>query len=224
MSQTFTDDLYEQSYVADTTLTNMENNMAALKSSFSGSAAPSNPVGFMPWGDTTADHEIFKRRNDANDAWLAILCGDASQKMWIYRNDTCEGWIIDATVTDRVIALKGGSNAYNVNGGVNAGTWTQPGHTLTESESPAHNHTSENDTHGHTFGGAIPKYLTTGVDGKSGSNLTGGGGFSAGATNVTIVNDAHNHTINSTGGGGSHNHGDTHRPAAAVGTLQYPDL
>ena len=194
MSQTFTDDLYEQSYVADTTLTNMENNMAALKSSFSGGAAPSNPVAFMPWGDTTSGHEILKRRNDANDAWLAILCGDASQKMWIYRNDTCEGWVIDSAVTDRVIALKGGTDEYNINGG-NTSAWTNWGHALTAAELPAH-------THG------------IGVYGISGAS-----GYQVGATATTSLVDTE--TSESTGSDNAHEHG---RPGAAVGTLQYPDL
>ena len=215
MSQTFTDDLYEQSYVADTTLTNMENNCAALKSSFSGGAAPSNPVPFMLWGDTSAGDECLKRRNDANDAWLAVLCGDANQKMWIYRNDSCEGWVIDATVTDRVLAVKGGSNAYNVNGGVNAGTWTQPGHTLVTNEIPAHNHTTvTGGDHSHSI--AIN-------NASAGIVNAMGGGTQTHSVNTGSDGD-HNHTITNTGGGALHNHGDTYRPAAAVGTLQYPDM
>jgi len=217
MSQAFTDDLYEQSYAADTTLTNMENNFAALKSSFSGNAAPSNPVAFMLWGDTSSGDECLKRRNDANDAWLAVLCGDASQKMYVYRNDTCEGWVIDATVTDRVLAVKGGSNAYNVNGGVNAGTWTQPGHTLTASEIPDHSHsgTTDSDAHTHNF--------DVGSSGSFAIAATGTGVI----TSATTDSYAHTHTFTTDtdgGGDGSHNHGDTYRPAAAVGTLQYPDL
>lgn len=218
MSQTFTDDLYEQSYVADTTQTNMENNFAALKSSFSGGAAPSNPVGFMLWGDTSAGDECLKRRNDANDAWLAILCGDASQKMWIYRNDTCEGWIVDATVTDRVLAIKGGSDAYNVNGGVNAGTWTQPGHTLVTSEMPDHDHSFVADgAHGHNV-----TIYSSGNGANTVSKGLDGGALVASGAAVAVGN--HDHSFVGTGGDGSHNHGSTHRPAAAVGTLQYPDL
>jgi microcystin-dependent protein len=47
---------------------------------------------------------------------------------------------IDSAVTDCVTALKGGSNAYNANGGMLAGTWTQPGYTLTTADIPAHTH------------------------------------------------------------------------------------
>ena len=42
-----------------------------------------------------------------------------------------------ASIADRVIAVKGGSNAFNVVGGNQAGTWTQPNHTHS---GPSHNH------------------------------------------------------------------------------------
>jgi len=53
MSQNFTGDSYDSSHVAATDLQNMEDNFAALKSQFSGTSAPSNPVLGMPWVDTT---------------------------------------------------------------------------------------------------------------------------------------------------------------------------
>lgn len=43
---------------------------ATLKSGFSGTSAPSNPVAGMGWIDTTA--HIFKIRNEANDGWISI--------------------------------------------------------------------------------------------------------------------------------------------------------
>ena len=118
MAQTYNDDVYASTHVAATDLQNMENNFAALKSSFSGTSSPSNVVGGMPWHDSTAR----KIRNYANSAWLVSLLGDASQKMWVYRNDTCEGWLVDSSITDVALAIKGGSQAYNVNGGNLAGT------------------------------------------------------------------------------------------------------
>ncbi len=204
MTQDFTADCFASGHVAQVDAQNIEDNFTTLRSSSSGGSAPSNPVAFMLWGDTSSGDECLKRRNDANDAWLGILCGDASHKMWVYRNDTCEGWVIDATVTDRVIALKGGSDAYNVNGGVNAGTWTQPGHVLAASEIPAHSH------HQRVHDNYLA-YIGSG-SGRRASSLNSSDG-------TTPLNTADN-----TGGGNSHNHGDTYRPAAAVGTLQYPDL
>lgn len=70
MSQDYLDNLYEQSIVADTTLQNMEKNFAALKSSFSGAAAPSNLIAGMWWFDTTSN--ILKLRNEANNAWQSV--------------------------------------------------------------------------------------------------------------------------------------------------------
>lgn len=70
MAQNFTDDCFAGSHVGQTDLQNMENNFACLKSSFSGSSAPSNPVAGMFWYDTSA--HILKLRNEANNAWLSI--------------------------------------------------------------------------------------------------------------------------------------------------------
>ncbi|MFH1376880.1 MAG: hypothetical protein ABIH25_04550, partial [Candidatus Woesearchaeota archaeon] len=135
-------------------------------------------------------------RQESNGNTIRILIGDASAKFWMYRNSTSPGFVIDATVTDRVLAFKGGTAAYNVNGGNQAGTWTQPGHTLSAGEMPAHTHTYNQP------------YMSGGsYDYNAGANW-GPSGTSTG----------------SAGSGGSHSHGTTYRPYAAVGTLQYPDI
>lgn len=189
MSQNYNDELYEQSTVADTTLTRVENNFAAVKSNFSGSSNPSDGVSGMLHMRTGGTADGLRVRNADNDEWMKILEGDAGQKMWVYRNDTCEGWTIDATVTDRVLALKGGSDAYNANGGTNAGeTWANLlGHTHDFSEGGFN---ADNGT-----------FTNYGVgDGKSGfSHL-----IDLETQGVNSITDL--------------------RPAAAVGTLQYPDL
>jgi len=223
MSQDWNTDVYDKdARTADVIMQDVEKMLDTLQSSFSGGSAPSNIVAFMPWGDTAKG---LKRRNIGNTAWLAILHGDANQKMWVYRNDTCEGWVIDATVTDRVLAVKGGSNAYNVNGGVAAGTWTQPGHTLAATEIPDHAHSGTVDSDGaHThdvntfiIGGAEDNQVQQ-IDDGTDSTDAAAAALSAGA-------HTHSFTTDTDGGGDlSHNHGTTYRPAAAVGTLQYPDL
>jgi len=70
MAQNFTDDCFDPSHVGQTDLGNIENNFACLKSSFSGTSAPSNPVAGMVWYDTT--NNLEKLRNAANNAWLEI--------------------------------------------------------------------------------------------------------------------------------------------------------
>jgi len=51
----------------------------------------------------------------------------ATTKLYFYANTPPTGWTTVA-VTDSVLAVKGGSQAYNVTGGQSAGTWTQPNH------------------------------------------------------------------------------------------------
>lgn len=157
----------------------MKNKFDSLQSSFSGTSAPTSPVIGQLWADTTDD--IMKVRNFAGTGWDASLHGDSSCKIWIYRNDTNVGMVIDATVSDRVLAIKGGSNAYNVNGGNTAGTWTQTANTWTTQTSTAD--------------------VTINI---------------GAATDVST--DGHNHSVTAGAQSG------VWRPAAAVGTMQYPDL
>lgn len=49
-------------------------------------------------------------------------------KLFFWQDTAPTGWTIDATAADAILAVKGGSNAYNVAGGSQAGTWTQPDH------------------------------------------------------------------------------------------------
>jgi hypothetical protein len=48
----------------------LKNDFEALRTCFSGSSAPGNPVAGMWWYDTTAN--ILKLRNEANNAWLNV--------------------------------------------------------------------------------------------------------------------------------------------------------
>ena len=70
MSQNFTDDCYASTHVRATDLQAFENNFAALKSSFSGSSAPSNAVAGMLWYDTSTG--FLKVRNTNNTTWISI--------------------------------------------------------------------------------------------------------------------------------------------------------
>ena len=70
MSQEFVDNVYDSTFEVQTTMANVEKNFAALKSSFSGADAPSDPIAGMWWFDTTAN--ILKLRNEANNAWQSV--------------------------------------------------------------------------------------------------------------------------------------------------------
>lgn len=135
--------------------------------------------------------------------------------IWMYLNAAPPGWKVTATGADTILGVSGGSQAYNINGGTAGGTWTQPGHTLTTAESPAHVHASSG-AHAHTFGGATPTYGSGGGDTGMGVKL-GGSESLAGSVTIASAGSAHTHT--SSGGGGTHQHGTTYRPSASVGKL-----
>ena len=195
MVQNWTDDTYEPSHVGGSDLTSIENNFAVIKSNFSGASNPGNTVAGMLWMDT--NNEILKVRDTANSQWYSLLQGTSDLKIWVYSNVAIDGWTIDATVIDQLLAIKGGSTY--VTGGVNAGSWTWPSHTLLTAEMPAHVHEP---------GGGGGRFLT------SNGNEVGSGGDNYGRETYTT----------STGGDGGHSHGSTtFRPAAAVGTMQYPN-
>lgn len=80
-----------------------------------------------------------------------ILPVPTGTRMWFYNNSAPAGWTILAAAADALLAVKGGSNAYNVVGGIQAGSWTPTGHTHPNSHvhtGPSHQHTSA--AHSHT--------------------------------------------------------------------------
>jgi len=115
-------------------------------------------------------------------------------KMWFFQNTAPTGWTIDSTPADSLLAVKGGSGAFNVNGGTEAGTWQIPdteGHVLTIAEMPAHAHTM-------------------------GSWAAGSG---VGTGNFSIEGTTLNTSTVGGGGGHVHTQVDTWRPLAQVGII-----
>ena len=206
MSQDWVADLYTTGTVGDTTLANMELMFATLRSSFSGSSAPSNPVDGNLWYDSSAK-ELLKAYRNA--AWAGVLVGSVALKLYIWRNTAEDGWVIDTTSsTDRVLAFKGGST-YTA-GGANAGTWTISG--LTKD---AHTHldgTLSVQNHSHpltrTQVGVNDQWPTSYRQEQTSTNNA-----TAGITGSTgVQSDA---GISSSG---------AWRISAAVGTMQYPNI
>lgn len=226
MSQSWTDDVYASDHAGPTDLQNMEDNFAALKSNFSGASAPSNVVAGQYWYHTSKG---MRMRNSANSGWLKSLHGDSDLRTWFYRNDTTEGWVVYSSLTDRVLAIKGGSAAYNVNGGNTGGSWTVGG--LSAANESSHNHVQ--GSHSHKWYDSV-----AGAADKDGAgtvfSLAGGKAYA----HFVISNDESDGALDqdystdlasgNTGGGSAHTHtlsqDASWRPAAAVGTLQYPDL
>ena len=156
----------------------------------------------------------------------SILEAPAGTKMYFYQNAAPAGWTYDNGVTDRILSVKGGAQAYNVNGGNQAGSWTQPDYTLQVADMPAHDHggvTGAGGVHSHTFGGATPRYgSSVHADGYFGDELYGD--VYQSSSPISIANSAaHTHTVSSEGGDGAHHHGNIYRPYAAVGIIATKD-
>ena len=220
MAQNWTDDVYEPSYEIAFTELASENNFKCLRSNFSGTGVPSSPVeGQIYWNTTSKDFKYYN-----GTAWDDLLGGyiqgTASLKLWVYSNTAVTGWAIDGTIYDLVLAFKGGTNAYNVNGGTWAGTWETAGFT--------HNHrwyvaspTSSYNSYTFSYDGSNaaiqsiynPTYnrAISVTEATAGQVLIG--------SYTEDINTTSNWTDNYVQDGDN-----TYRPAAAVGTLQYPVL
>jgi hypothetical protein len=112
----------------------------------------------------------------------------AGTKMWFYQSTAPSGWTIDNTPSDAVLAVKGGSGAYNVVGGMQAGTWSQPTHTHT---GPLHSHSGPSHTHtGPSHNHSILSH-THGFSGGSHTHTTGDCTLTAAQSGVP----AHSHFL-----------------------------
>jgi hypothetical protein len=216
MSQDWVDNLYHPDHIAHDDLVQMEDNFNTLMSGFSGTTAPTSPVAGQQWYDTV--QLLTKRRDSAGSNWHGMMHGDVNQKIYVYRNSEMEGWAIDSgSATDVVLAFKGGST-YTVAGTSNKGTWTQPDHTLTTSQIPTHNHGAAG-AHTHDWAMRVS-------DGSDPAIYADNLGYDATSSKNwrDVIKAVEDHTHNNVGSNGSHAHGTSYRPKAAVGTMQYLDL
>jgi hypothetical protein len=159
---------------------------------------------------------------------LETLVGNfitTGRTLWLYENVAPTGWTTQA-VTDRVLAVKGGS--YGGSGGVGAGTWTQPSHTHT---GPSHTHTTPNHYHRLPIGllNEPPHYYPTFDDDYQVActeNHKWVEDEDVDADNIDVTTCYKTHTDGSgttgasgTGATGSSATASTWRPSAAVGIL-----
>lgn len=218
MSQDFNTETYEPSATFSVNLVDIENNFAALKSSFSGTAAPSSPVaGQVFFHNTKKNLQI---RNQANSAWLGAFYGSTSFKIWKYVNAAEDGWVQDSTITDKVIAIKGGST-YMTGGTTVGGSWIIAGNAIASTGS-SHNHQIY-DYPGFVSGGSwesngsTPKLWVYQVNVGNRKTVchSGSGSLYTITEDLYSENTTHTHTISHTG---------TWRPAAQVGIMVYPNV
>jgi len=134
VTQIYYDDCYNENNEADSDLSKIENNFIALKSNFSGDTEPTDSTSYfdvepyMLWGDT--NHYVLRMAHfdygssaftSSDEPWLGLMFGDEDQKVWVYRDDAMDGWVVDSTVEDTVCAVSGG-DVYDSPGSV-SGTW-----------------------------------------------------------------------------------------------------
>lgn len=173
------------------------------------------------------DTDITQNRTDINsndveladhESRIAAIEGGVEltgNKMYYYQNTAPTGWTIDATVDDCLLGIKGGLQAYNVSGGVIAGSWsltqhqhTGPSHTHTVTA--IHSHTIPDLTHLHaTVGFALtiahmPAH-THDIKSSKWQNGSGEGSHRQGDSTGTTGS----FFTESTGTGTAHDHGNT---------------
>lgn len=151
------------------------------------------------WNSEDIGREVYLTSNNKrycgnNSAWVE----SDVDKIWTHQNTAPTGWSIISGTTDALLATKGGLNAYNVSGGTQAGTWTQLNHSHGIS-----NHTHSTGAHTLTIS-EMPSHVHP--VGYRVAQLNGGGGG-----NHIGDHQGNNQWQDSiaTGGGGSHNHGNT---------------
>ena len=220
MAQNWKTMSYASSNVAVTDLTNFETNFAVLRSNFLGTSAPSATDAGLLWFDST--NKLMKMRDSADTGWQGLMYGSVNTKIWAYLDSAPDGWVVDSGVTDKIIALEGGSTYTTA--GSTQGSWTMSG---LSSSSDSHNHQwyyfdgqwgwSYNSAgtliryydyvpaqwEVNTYGWVVQAYYTGRVRDVYNPNLH-------------TEDVAHNHT------GATYT--SAWRPAAAVGVLLYPNI
>lgn len=191
-------------------LQGMENNFECLRSMMSGSTTPTDSTAGVVWFNTST--KGLRIRNNDNDAWMGVFLAELSTKVWMYSNTEEDGWSIDLSADDRLLALKTtvGGLDYDVDGGNESGTWTGSGCQLSLSQIPAHTH-----------GAAVAHTHMVNVYANNANIAEAAYSMGTNTHNQQLLAPAGAHTHDSAGLSQSHNHGNLWRPAAAVGTRQY---
>ena len=214
MSQDFTTETYEPSATFSVNLTDIEDNFATLKSNFSGTGNPSSPVAGQAFFHNTKKN--LQIRNQANNAWLGVFYGSTSFKIWKYLNAAEDGWVQDSSITDKVLAIKGGS-VYLTGGTTVGGSWIIAGNSLnTTGSDHIHKFYKYNITSYDSNGNEVTITWAAGEPRKTISHTGDGSPRHSSVDLYTKAGDGtHSHDIQSSG---------AWRVAAQVGILVYPNV
>lgn len=155
-----------------------------------------------------------------------LMLGDGDTIAWFYVNVAPPGWLAYGDVTDAVLAVAGGEDDYNVDGGNAVGAWEISG--LTNAEADNHTHTLSSHTHTLATDSTAPGADMYGrkivTDGTYLSEYTFDGNAATGIPKIVTGGPSEA----SSGASGSHGHAISHdagwRPSAAVGKLYQLDV
>lgn len=206
---------YDEDDAATCDLTAFMENFAVLQSHFSGTAAPSATYEGQLWFDT--DDKIMKIYNGST--YKGLMYGSADAKIWAYLNSAPDGWVYDSSITDRLMAVEGGTVYTSAASG--QGTWEMTGLT---SSTDSHNHQwyYMDGQYGWSYdvNGDLIRYLDGAIESQKWGYIVqayySGQVRHYNNTNLYTEGQTHQHT------GATYT--STWRPAAAVGILVYPNL
>jgi hypothetical protein len=121
----------------------------------------------MPMGEGIKKSSLKGKSTKYWPGWVKLITDypkssvgfESGTRCWFHQNTAPHGWTIDSSVSDSLIACKGG--AVYTTGGLHYGTWTQPSHT--------HNVTVNNHTHSvpvssHTHNVSVANHSHAGAD------------------------------------------------------------
>lgn len=141
--------------------------------------------------------------------------------IWMYLNVAPPGWKVTANGADMVCGISGGAQAFNANGGTDAGTWTVAG--LTKN---AHTHAGASHNHQiQNYIGTDTRIVFDGVGGYDAQYYDAGGNAVATPTSGDFTFDLYTSNNGSSGAQSSAgiSSNATWRPAAALGKLMQLD-
>jgi hypothetical protein len=141
-------------------------------------------------------------------------------RMWFYQNSAPTGWTLQTSLTDILLACKGGNKAYNITGGTVAGEWQQTNAgTHRHSTDGSHQHSCPIITScpsGCNYPDSNWRSAPYGYDYVGSEVLAGYPSYKVGSAYRLRGSFTGDHRHDSTG---DHNHQNTWRPHAAVGII-----